>query len=106
MMQLDPFGEQMLEARAIAAALAECGVQSISTVTRAGESQLCARETDLPTALIELCETGGELVAGSVRIRWPEDGVGTIEITDAEEAFTEAHQRARRTLRAIADRTA
>lgn len=105
-MQHDPFSDNMLEARAIAAALAECGVQSLSIVTPAETLQLNARETDLPTAVIKLCETGGELVAGSVRICLRDGGFRAIEIIDTAGAFTRARQRARRTLRAIAARTA
>ncbi len=59
----------MAEARAIAGALAECGIGSVEVLLGDETRTLDARLTDLPTELLKLCETKGVLRTPVAEIR-------------------------------------
>lgn len=93
----------MLDARSIAAAFAEHGVVSLEVVRGDARTEWCARETDLPTLLVELCAHGGDVIAEGVRLRAHAEGFEQIEASDAFRATVAS---ARAMLESVADPTA
>ena len=73
----------ILDARAFAAAFAEHSVVSIEIVRGDERTILCARETDLPTMLVELCAHGGSVIADGVQLRAHAGGFELIEAADS-----------------------
>lgn len=90
----------MRQARAIAAALAEHSVKVLEVVRDVEHTPVCARVTDLPTLLVELCAQGGEVVAPGIMIRAHADG---LELIEASEAFRASMASARAMLGSLSD---